>query len=89
MRAGASRAACHCCLGPEGRCAAGAQVPNSNYCAFEDWVMPVLSAMLREQRGQGARWTPSKARLAQTRNLGWLPRTLQPSRLLSMSGLVW
>ncbi|KAK9831860.1 hypothetical protein WJX81_002783 [Elliptochloris bilobata] len=35
-------------------------VPNSNYCAFEDWVMPVLSAMLREQREQGARWTPSK-----------------------------
>ena len=46
--------------------AADAQVPNSNYCAFEDWVMPVLSAMLREQREQGACWTPSKVRLAQT-----------------------
>ena len=41
----------------------GPQVPNSNYCAFEDWVMPVLGAMLREQQGGGARWTPSKARL--------------------------
>ncbi len=40
----------------------GPQVPNSNYCAFEDWVMPVLGAMLREQQGGGARWTPSKAR---------------------------
>ena len=37
-------------------------VPNSNYCAFEDWLMPILDAMLEEQ-AQGTRWTPSKARL--------------------------
>ena len=24
-------------------------VPNSNYCAFEDWVVPILDAMLEEQ----------------------------------------
>ncbi|KAM0805304.1 Deoxyhypusine synthase [Usnea florida] len=24
-------------------------VPNSNYCAFEDWVVPILDAMLAEQ----------------------------------------
>ena len=35
-------------------------VPNSNYCAFEDWVMPILDAMLLEQK-QGTLWTPSKA----------------------------
>jgi len=34
-------------------------IPNSNYCKFEDWVMPILEAMLREQEG-GAKWTPSK-----------------------------
>ena len=34
-------------------------VPNSNYCAFEDWVMPILNAMLAEQQ-QGTQWTPSK-----------------------------
>ena len=37
-------------------------VPNSNYCAFEDWLMPVLDAMLAEQ-AQGTRWTPSKVRV--------------------------
>lgn len=34
-------------------------VPNSNYCAFEDWIMPILDAMLLEQK-QGMLWTPSK-----------------------------
>lgn len=37
-------------------------VPNSNYCAFEDWIMPVFEAMLREQQDQGTRWTPSSVR---------------------------
>ena len=27
-------------------------VPNSNYCAFEDWVMPILDAMKAEQDGE-------------------------------------
>lgn len=35
-------------------------VPNSNYCGFEDWVMPILDAMLAEQQNAGTRWTPSK-----------------------------
>jgi deoxyhypusine synthase len=40
-------------------------VPNANYCAFEDWVVPILDAMLSEQeaaRGTDAEfsWTPSK-----------------------------
>ena len=40
-------------------------VPNSNYCAFEDWVVPILDKMLEEQeasRGTGdeIHWTPSK-----------------------------
>jgi len=36
-------------------------VPNSNYCKFEDWIMPILDAMLAEQQEQGTNWTPSKA----------------------------
>ncbi|KAF4123856.1 deoxyhypusine synthase [Geosmithia morbida] len=43
-------------------------VPNANYCAFEDWVVPILDRMLEEQeagRATGNRedeinWTPSK-----------------------------
>lgn len=35
-------------------------VPNSNYCKFEDWIMPILDAMLKEQNEQGINWTPSK-----------------------------
>lgn len=35
-------------------------VPNSNYCAFEDWVTPILDAMLKEQKEHGVTWTPSK-----------------------------
>jgi deoxyhypusine synthase len=40
-------------------------VPNSNYCAFEDWVVPVLDKMLAEQEASKSssdplHWTPSK-----------------------------
>jgi deoxyhypusine synthase len=35
-------------------------VPNSNYCAFEDWIMPILNAMHAEQEQHGTNWTPSK-----------------------------
>ena len=40
-------------------------VPNANYCRFEDWVVPILDAMLREQEHardapDPVRWTPSK-----------------------------
>lgn len=41
-------------------------VPNNNYCAFEDWVVPVLDQMLQEQEdefkktGERYLWTPSK-----------------------------
>ena len=35
-------------------------VPNSNYCAFEDWVMPILDQLLQEQQQHGTCWTPSK-----------------------------
>ncbi|KAL8806422.1 MAG: hypothetical protein Q9182_001337 [Xanthomendoza sp. 2 TL-2023] len=39
-------------------------VPNSNYCAFEDWVVPILDQMLAEQvasadEEEGLVWTPS------------------------------
>lgn len=34
-------------------------IPNSNYCAFEDWVMPILDAMHAEQPSREAPWTPS------------------------------
>ena len=40
-------------------------VPNSNYCAFEDWVVPILDKMLEEQEAskkadEPSHWTPSK-----------------------------
>ncbi|KAJ1856944.1 Deoxyhypusine synthase [Coemansia sp. RSA 638] len=35
-------------------------VPNNNYCKFEDWIMPILDQMLKEQKEDGAEWTPSK-----------------------------
>ncbi|KIH90752.1 deoxyhypusine synthase [Sporothrix brasiliensis 5110] len=42
-------------------------VPNDNYCAFEDWVVPILDTMLEEQEAAKAggddeafHWTPSK-----------------------------
>lgn len=39
-------------------------VPNSNYCKFEDWIMPVLNQMLKEQQELGTNWTPSKVWLS-------------------------
>ena len=40
-------------------------VPNANYCAFEDWVVPILDTMLEEQEASKGteneiNWTPSK-----------------------------
>ncbi|GMH32582.1 hypothetical protein BSKO_00416 [Bryopsis sp. KO-2023] len=35
-------------------------VPNKNYCEFEEWIMPIFDAMLKEQREEGVNWTPSK-----------------------------
>lgn len=35
-------------------------LPCSNYCKFEDWVIPIFDAMLEEQQKQGVLWTPSK-----------------------------
>ena len=41
-------------------------VPNNNYCAFEDWLIPILDKMLEEQEeefsktGQRFMWTPSR-----------------------------
>jgi Deoxyhypusine synthase len=34
-------------------------VPNDNYCKFEDWLTPILDAMLEEQKANGVVWTPS------------------------------
>jgi hypothetical protein len=35
-------------------------VPNSNYCAFEDWVIPILDQLVVEQEGpEKTRWSPS------------------------------
>ncbi|ETN46119.1 deoxyhypusine synthase [Cyphellophora europaea CBS 101466] len=41
-------------------------VPNNNYCAFEDWLIPILDTMLEEQEaafkdsGERFTWTPSR-----------------------------
>jgi len=34
-------------------------VPNDNYCKFEDWLTPILDAMLAEQKESGIVWSPS------------------------------
>jgi deoxyhypusine synthase len=40
-------------------------VPNKNYCAFEDWIVPILDKMLQEQEetkgtAEEVNWTPSR-----------------------------
>jgi len=35
-------------------------VPNRNYCLFEDWITPVLAAMLEEQERDGVVWSPAR-----------------------------
>ncbi|RKP08207.1 DHS-like NAD/FAD-binding domain-containing protein [Thamnocephalis sphaerospora] len=35
-------------------------VPNDNYCKFEDWMVPILDAMVVEQEQEKTLWTPSK-----------------------------
>ena len=35
-------------------------VPNDNYCLFEDWMMPILDQLLKEQQEEGTVWSPSK-----------------------------
>ncbi|KAJ4478031.1 Deoxyhypusine synthase [Lentinula aciculospora] len=35
-------------------------IPNDNYCKFEDWLTPILDAMLAEQKETGQIWTPSR-----------------------------
>mmetsp|Transcript_41179 Transcript_41179/g.89052 ORF Transcript_41179/g.89052 Transcript_41179/m.89052 type:complete len:299 (+) Transcript_41179:2-898(+) len=35
-------------------------VPNDNYCKFEEWLMPILKKMRKEQDTEGTVWSPSK-----------------------------
>ncbi|KJH47898.1 deoxyhypusine synthase [Dictyocaulus viviparus] len=35
-------------------------IPNDNYCAFEEWLSPILDNCLKEQEVDGINWTPSK-----------------------------
>lgn len=35
-------------------------MPNDNYCLFENWVIPLLDEMLKEQKENETLWTPSK-----------------------------
>jgi len=34
-------------------------MPNSNYCKFEEWITPILDAMLQEQKTTGTIYSPS------------------------------
>lgn len=45
-------------------------VPNSNYCAFEDWVVPILDAMLAEQEAS------KKSASSDADRLVWTPSTV-------------
>ena len=45
-------------------------VPNNNYCAFEDWVIPILDKLYEEQEAakgteEEFSWTPSKIIICQ------------------------
>jgi deoxyhypusine synthase len=57
-------------------------VPNDNYCKFEDWLMPILDAMKKEQDEDGTQWTPSKVSRV-TPKLGGFNR--QSARLAYLS----
>ena len=46
-------------------------VPNDNYCKFEDWVVPILDAMLAEQKRDQQIWSPSKL-CARLGKFSWL-----------------
>ncbi|XP_040990711.1 deoxyhypusine synthase isoform X1 [Juglans microcarpa x Juglans regia] len=35
-------------------------IPNDNYCKFEDWIIPILDQMLKEQIEENVLWTPSR-----------------------------
>ncbi|KDQ08495.1 hypothetical protein BOTBODRAFT_138946 [Botryobasidium botryosum FD-172 SS1] len=35
-------------------------LPNKNYAAFQDWMLPILDTMHDEQEQQGKVWTPSR-----------------------------
>lgn len=35
-------------------------VPNENYVKFEEWMVPILNTMLKEQKEEGEIWSPSK-----------------------------
>eukprot|EP00761_Pharyngomonas_kirbyi_P013568 gb/GECH01013597.1/.p1 GENE.gb/GECH01013597.1/~~gb/GECH01013597.1/.p1 ORF type:complete len:401 (+),score=81.53 gb/GECH01013597.1/:1-1203(+) len=35
-------------------------VPNDNYVKFEEWMTPILDAMVAEQKSTGEVWTPSR-----------------------------
>ncbi|CAG9767949.1 unnamed protein product [Ceutorhynchus assimilis] len=35
-------------------------VPNDNYCAFENWIIPIFDKMLQEQKDKRLLWTPSR-----------------------------
>ncbi|VDP33566.1 unnamed protein product, partial [Soboliphyme baturini] len=45
-------------------------VPNDNYCKLENWILPILDQMLKEQNERDINWTPSRliARLGQEMN---------------------
>ena len=36
-------------------------VPNDNYCKFEDWIMPILDSMLKEQRNKVLQYSTATA----------------------------
>jgi len=44
-------------------------IPNENYCAFEDWVMPILDEMAEEK----SEWTPSQMIYRLGEEIGKLP----------------
>lgn len=48
-------------------------IPNSNYCQFQDWMFPILDAMIAEQKSEGTLWSPSKVIRRLGLEIGKLP----------------
>ena len=63
-------------------------IPNSNYCAFEDWVTPIIHAMHDEQDAADRNWAQEMTRNMEQNNSEPLPQKFQwtPSAIIRRLG---
>lgn len=64
-------------------------IPNQNYCAFEDWLAPILDAMHNEQDAENLAWAQSVATAAaSTVSPGAVPTLPQNTFVWTPSGVI-